>query len=304
MTGAELQRGLPDVPRPTGMVQPAGEQGRRALAAIDKGRLGDAEQHVAAMPEESPVDRAWRLLLRSALAARGDDLSLAKALLLEALSVYESVETQAASESTAEELRVVALVYEKLGWVYRRQDRPPDALAAHSRAFVIRRECGSLEEVWETATSLGVDADLAGRYVDGQSWHRFAVDVGKKAAEEPGKKETIAWTNLSSSLAAAGGYNQAVEAARSAWKCWLDHDMGHINAARSELNLGHMLLKHAESLSATNADQAKGVLDEAAARLESALEGLLAFGPIAGADATWCSEQVDFVRRLRETLES
>ena len=65
-----------------------------------------------------------------------------------------------------------------------------------------------------------------------------------------------------------------------------------------------MLLKRAEALSSTDLRQAKSTLDEAAKYLDSALEALLAFGPIARADATWCEEQVDFVRRLAETLGS
>ncbi|UCC31990.1 MAG: hypothetical protein JSU86_06860, partial [Phycisphaerales bacterium] len=48
--------------RPTGVVQPTHERAARALTALEQKRISDAEEHIAAVPDSSMTDRAWKLL--------------------------------------------------------------------------------------------------------------------------------------------------------------------------------------------------------------------------------------------------
>lgn len=247
------------------------------------------------MPDREAIDYAWRLLLSAMLRLKRGEWISAEPLLRE-------VAETAGTGHDSDILRVGARVLDRLGWLYRRQDRPDQAYRVHLAAYHIRDRHGSHEELWETATDLGIDADLARRYAVAQAWHRAAIEAGTRAAEQPTAKQAMAWTNLSSSLTKGGLHDQAVEAARTARSRWLEHDIADVSAARADMNLGCALLRLGEFLHDRDVDKCQVALDEASEWLTLSREALLAFGPQHAADTRWCEEQIDFAKRLRATL--
>ena len=298
---SDLQE-LPDSQRPKGIIRFEDEPGDRAARALEAGRLRDAERNINAMPEVSPMDRACKTLLGGMLAVARSDFSTAEQLLSEAASAAPVASLNGRTEPDATSLRLAARALQELGLVYRRRDLPEKAYRAHLSAYHLRNEHGSFEEVWETALSLGIDADLAGRYEDGQTWHRLAIEAGAKAAEQPEQKQAAGWTYLSASLGQCQKHDAAVDAARTAREWWHRHDLGAVTAAQADMKLGSALLKLGESLHETEPDHARPALEEALQWLTSAAEALEAFGPNYAADVRWCLEQKDFAQRLRDSL--
>lgn len=299
----DAQRERPAARRPTGTLQPSSERALRALRALDTGRYRDAAAHIDAGTDVSPLEAAWRLFLRGALAVEQGHLAAAVPLLEAAADDAHAAAADCTSNSDSGAMRLVALALEKAGWVYRHQERPNEAYKAHMRAYDVRSRHGSFEEQWESARSLGLAADLRGDSVDAQHWYRSAAAIGASAADAPELRQAVAWTNLSASLTTGGLHGQAIEAARTAQQWWHRHDIGGFAAARAELNLGYALLRQGESAHGSNPHGAREALDEAIERLTSSREALLAFGPEGIADARWSAEQLDFARRLRDTLE-
>ena len=328
--------------RPVGLVKPANDHAARALRALDEKRLRDAEAYIAAVtgskagptygkgtdPEskEDPcapsptgggrynaqgkedlcstgIDRAWKLLLSGLVALDRADLATAEPLLLQAscLAFIEATGTEGRLDPDS--LRVTALALHHVGWIYRRQDRPDAAYRTHLSAYHLRERHGSLEELWETAVELGLDADVARRFDDARRWHRAAVEAGERATEEPQGKQAIAFTNLATSCVESGRYEEAVTAARSGRACWRQHDVGDVSAARADLKLGNALLRQGEALHGRGDPLAQPVLDEALEWLSTAHEALLAYGSTAAGDAQSCLDLKDFGERLRASLE-
>jgi len=214
---------------------------------------------------------------------------------LDGLGAANAVQTRAA-------LRLAARACEHLGWLYRHQDRPDDASRIHRAAHDLRAKHGSHEEVWETAVSLGRDADLARRWVEAQGWYRQAIESAAQAVEQPDHKQAVAWTRLSGSLTESGDHEEAVAAAKTARDWWRQYDIAAASAAAADLRVGYALLKQGECLFEQAPESALPVLNEAIERLAAAKEALLAFGGQRAADAQWCSQQADFAERLRASL--
>ena len=290
--------------RPTGFVKPTHEWAVSALKAIEANRIADAEKHIATIPESPLVDRAWKLLLRGLLAVRQADSAAAELPLLQACSV--GLLAGLGREGTVERdaLRLCALALHHTGRVYRRQDRPKDAFHAHLAAHHLRQQHGSLDELWETAIELGLDADVDRRYQEGQEWHRRAIDIAEKTSEEPACKQALAWSHLAVSYVDSGRHDEAVSAARTAREWWRQHDIGAATAAQADLKLGGVLLKQGEAMHERGDPSAKAVLDEAVEWLAAAHKALQAFGPDHAADTQLCLEQHDFARRLLASLET
>jgi hypothetical protein len=301
-------------------VQPLGESAVQAIKALDDGRLRDAEEHIDAAEDDTPLDGLWRQFLRALAAAKRGDFAVAlpllRAVAAEAPTMTHGLKpARSSADSTPgacldrDILRLAARALEHVGRIYHRQDRPQGCYDAHRDAYDIRNKHGSFEEVWESAGSLGMAADLGGRHADGQAWYRIAAEAGAKANEDAESKQASAWSNLSASLIESGLHDQAVDAARTAQHWWHKHDIGDVAAARADMNLGNALLKLGESLHDRDPARAKAILEEAIEWLGSSREALLAFGhegpPFSRstyADARWCDEQADFARRLRNTL--
>jgi tetratricopeptide (TPR) repeat protein len=301
MTGsAETQRADP---RPAGRLQPTSDRAVAAVAAMEDGRLDDAAIHVAAMAQDSTVERAWRLLLTGRLAMHRSDFAAAQPTLLEAslLAMAESLsENGPPTGSGLHRLAGVAL--NDLGRVYRRRDLTGPALTAHHAAHRLLQDHGSIEETRESATELGLDNDVLGDRADAERWHTTAVRAAERATVDPHRERAMAWSNLCHSLEKAERYAEAVDAARAARDAWVDHDGGSPQTARAELRLGGCLLQHAASLRERGDDACAAHLAEAIERLGAAHEALLAFGPECAADVRWCAEQLAFANELGATV--
>ncbi len=283
--------------RPAGCLKPSDDGAASALAAIETGCCESAERTIASLSEVTPIEQAWKLVLRGQLAVKRVRFAEAEALLKQACSVTSAAGTLSeVADPFVLRLRARALHY--LGWLHRRQDRPGEAFDAHLAAYVLRTKCGSFDELWQTAVELGMDAEVGRRLEDARRWYHIAILTAGKSSHEPSGKQAVAWTHLSNCLAEGGRCEDAVSAARQARQWWRRHDIGAASAARAELTLGSVLVKQGEMLCERNDRLAGTVLDEALKRLAGAREALLAFGPDYGTDAQLCLEQKDFAERL------
>ena len=289
-------------PRPIGFVEPEHERAGLALAAIESDCLTDAAKHIATVPDSSIPDRAWKLLMRGLLAAKRADSAEAEGLLLQAFSWAFVAGRKREGTSDPQMLRLGARALNQVGRLYRRRDCPKEAYEVHLAAYDLRERCGSLSELWETTVDLALDADVARSYEDARRWCNAAIGVGGQARDEPARKQAIAWTHLSTSLAGDDRHDEAVAAARTARDSWRKHDIGAVSAAQADVKLGSALLKQGELLHERGDPQARRVLDEAIECLAAAHEALLAFGPDHAADAQLCLEQKDFAERLVASL--
>ncbi len=317
--------------RPRGFLQPVHQRAIRAVKALAENRIEDAEANVAAIPETPADSRIWKGFISGQVAVvRGDfgaaEVALvqatALALLLGMPAVGDADEPSptarpnsplcgevgaATSQDTflnlgPETTRLLAAVVENLGCLYRRQERLNEAFCAHRLALGLRRGSGSYEELWETATSLGLDADVAHSPKESLRWHQMAVDLAERVSEQADQKRALAWQHLSAALIEAGHPQQAVAAAKTARGSWHRHDRGGLAAAKADLILGHALLRYGESLWATDAESASAILGGAIDWLATAHESLAAFGAPAAADAQSCLQLKDFAERLRASV--
>jgi hypothetical protein len=301
---AAPRQGPAGAARPAGFVKPQSERGVRALKALEDGRLADAETNIAAITDSPPDEYAWKCHLGGLLAAARCDPTAALPLFLQAAGSALVEAYGRVSECDCESLRLAASALDKAGALYRRYDRPADATQAHAAALQLRKAHGSVEEEWETAVNLGLDADLARRYADAAAWHRTAVELGSRASEESARLRAIASSHLSKTLLADEDFQGSVAAARDAGELWRKHDAGELSAIRAELNLGHALLKLGESLHGDDVARARSALDEALTSLNGASKELAAFGPQCGPDVKWSEEQIDFAKRLLDSLDA
>lgn len=307
MSAADVANISPTVrPRPVGIVQPAFEQAVRALRALAGLRCDDAERCAAAVPDSPLLARSWKLLLRGLLAIETGKLREAEPCLLQAASLA-FIEAAAAGEdpirkgtqiTQAEPNRVAARALHHLGWVYRREERVEEAIRTHAAAYQLRERFGSVEELWETAGELGLDADVARRFDAAERWHREAIALTGACHEEPARKWAIAWTNLTNSYLQAARFQAAADAARSAREAWRTYDPTAVTAAQADMRLGGALLKLGESLVESASVEAMPVLAESTEVLTAAGSALTAFGLRYAPEAGWCNEQLDFAAKL------
>jgi hypothetical protein len=130
------------------------------------------------------------------------------------------------------------------------------------------------------------------------------VELAAQVAEEPERKQAIAWGGLANSLSQCSDFGGAVEAARRAREWWRMHDLGAVESAKADMQLGYALLKKGESVYEEGGEGARSTLVEAVERLTAAHEALLPFGPPCVADVQWCVEQKDFAERLLRSLDA
>lgn len=290
--------------RPTASIEPEHHGAKLALAALRDRRIEDAARHFQAAPTATALDRAWKSLLGGLVAIARGELKAAESHLLEA-STFACVVALSADElSQMEAWRLAGRVLHHLGWVYRRQDRLAEASQTHLAAHRLRDDCGSFDEIWETAIELGLDYDIARNFKEGCRWHRVALQAAKQAASQSDRKQAAAWSYLAASCTDNGRHEEGVSAARSARECWQAHDIGAVTAAQADVKLGAALLKQGEML-CDRADELTGtVLTEAVEWLTTARDAVLAFGGEHTEEAKRCDEQIDFARRLLATLET
>lgn len=310
--------------RPIGMVAPDDEYARRALKAIEADRLDDAARNVESIAPTSRLADAWKPLLLGLIASADREDTHAEPLLWRAATWALLDEGP-----PAEPRRLAARAIEQIGWILRHRDRPADAEPMHARALEVRQAGGSFEEQWESTMSMGRVCQLTRRADEALDWFNRAAQLGAKSADQPEKKQAMAWSACGATLLEAGRFEHAVDAHQRACDAWRTHDPGAIDTARADARLAHAMLKRAESILPAQpvpepshepapADAAIGrpptgeaagqcelarLLDETIARLTATHEALLAFGPDAEADAVWTAEQLDFANRLRQMVE-
>lgn len=291
-------------PRPVGIIQPSDEQSQATLRALAENRIPDAETALREMPDASLEHRAWRALITGLITVKNGQLTRAEPHFLQASALAFTNAVSSADDTDREMIRLAARALLHLGWVYRRSDRCPDAGRVHLASFKLRDDHGSHEELWESATELALDADVARQFDEGERWHRKAIAAAESATDEPLKKQATAWTHLSTSQEAAGKFEQSVESARTARSLWRDHDPGAATIAQADARLGRALLKYGEHLSEATDPNAAKVLGEAVRTLAAARDALLAFGPDYTTEAQSCRDQQDFATRLDESVRA
>ncbi|MBI4717406.1 MAG: hypothetical protein HY763_06350 [Planctomycetes bacterium] len=283
---------------PTGFIRPVNEHAARALRAIQERRFEDARQNLGAAPRQSLMDRLWQGTLAGLLATEQGAFASAEPLLLEAAGLGSILlHTDNAADTAA--WRVLALVLEPLGRIYRRRELPDDARTIHAAAYRLRCAHGSPEEMWESACSLGLDSDLARRFDEAQQWYRSALGHADACVEQPDAKRGVAWRHLAESLLECGNPGPAVDAARNSRQCWRRHDLAASTVPLADLTLARALLRRGERLCGGADANARHWLDEAMQLLSAAHDALLAFGPAHAADARTCAELHEFGERLR-----
>ncbi len=278
---------------PTGFLEPTRDRVRRAWTALQDGRLDDAARHLTKLPEGSDGDPAWHSFLKGEVAVHRRAFD-------EALTAFS--EAVSASGAISDGARLAAMAWERIGLMHRRREELDLAAAAHDRAYQLREQHGSAVERWESAHSRAVTAALGGKTDESVEWFRVALACAGDVAEGSNRCLGMTHSSLADVWTTASCGAQAVSSSRAALACWLRDDPGSVEAARAELRLGRVLTRHGESLMESSPESAAGVVDEAIARLTSAKEALLAFGPEAHADALWCADLLDFALRLHAVL--
>jgi len=324
---ADAKSPTTDVARPTGSIEAGDPVARRAQAALRDGHLGDAETTIRSVETGEGHVRAWRLLLEGELLFARGDMSRAETKLMQAAVValtcgtgLQQVESKHPCGTGFQpvgscdtglqpvDLRLAAHALDQAGCVYRRLDQPADAAAMHETAYALRERVGSFDELSQTASNLGLDADVMRQFTVAQRWHRIAVEHAQRCAStapvenrchtDVERLRSIVWGRLADTLSQAGELDEAIEAARQAQTYAHAHAGGTLEAFRTDLRLCRAMAQQAECLVDRLDPRAADVLADARARLCDTLEELKPFGPEAAGHTRWCIEQLDFVERL------
>lgn len=297
--------------RPDGFLEPPSEWAARTLDALKHSDPNEAKRWdpdeakrwLEDVPDTKDEHGVWKIYLRGLLAIERRAFAEAESLLQEAATVAPNWAGMSERGPSEKAMRLAATVLQKLGWVCRRQDRADEAYEWHLKAYFARDEHGSAEECWESAVSLGFDADVARKHEQAKRWYEIAVGHADAAAEEPLRKKAVALANLASSLIESEQFAEAVEAARSAREAWHAHDRGAVTTAQADMKLGYALLKLGEHQFDAQPKEARTTLAEAIRWLAVARESLEAFGHAHAADIAWNVEQTDFAHRILASLE-
>ena len=290
--------------RPVGFMRPDHERALKAMKALNEKRLSDAEKHIAALPDSPGLDGVWKLLLAGLLAIECLDFKTAETALRHAAELAQEEKAPAGHSEKIARSRLASVVLEKIGWLRRRRDRAEQAYEIHLKAYRLREAHGSIEELWETAVSLGQDAYVAQRWDDAERWFGKAVALASEADQKTQRLRAIAHAHLAAALTNAGRHEHAVDAARSAMSEWQEHDPGGVETVEARIGLGYALLRHGEALVECADGNAREILEEALQRLKAAYEELLPFGSAISTQARTCLAQQDFANRLLAALGS
>lgn len=287
-------------------VHPTHERAVRAIKALDEGRWLDARKNADAMPDAPVAELAWKRYLHGRVHLALNELKSAEvaleraaALAMEWGGVSASSGRQPGGDNLADALRLSADALEHLGRVHRRGERGDRAIRAHQSAYALRREHGSPLEQWESADSLAIDYALSGNLVESKSWYERAVVHAGSAGVEC---QTKSLGGLAGTHLALGDFPAATQTAHAACDLWRKHASSSPRRFPAERQLGHCILRQAESCFEADPTRAGELLSEAVAVLTTAHQELVAFGGEATEEAQSCGELLDFARRLRDSL--
>jgi len=289
---------------PSGFLKPAGKREGLALKALDEDRLADAAKHIAALPQSPPESGAWKLYLYASLKLKSHDLPGAEAAFLQAASLAFIWAFSEQPVNIAIPYRLIAMALESAGAVQRRGERATEAIAAHSAAYRLRIEHGSVDEQWQSALSLGISHSLAKEHKTAMQWLCRTLDFASRAVDA--REQKLAWTyaQMATSSSELGGSDEAILAARKSLDHWRRHDISDAQVAEAEYRLGELLAALGEKKTVEEPHSAAAHLHEAIQCMRSAGLSLEAFGPAHQRTARICRDRLDFAEKLAASLAS
>ncbi len=165
-------------------------------------RGSDATVEPGGTVRRSQAVLAWRLVLEGELRFAKGDLGPAESRFMQAAVValacgtgFQQVGRASPAVPPSDEnvgrsptyqalpspnLRLAAYALDRAGCVYRRLDQPGDAVIVHEQAYSLRQQAGSFEELAQSASNLGLDADMRPRFDEARKWHGIAVENARR----------------------------------------------------------------------------------------------------------------------------
>jgi hypothetical protein len=275
---------------PVGFLAPKPRDAGYALRLAEASKLDEAWRVQRTLPEQPLAERVWKLMVAGAIHEQAGAMEDAEQALGHAASL--ALVAHLAGAGGTDSGRLAAHALNRLGILQRRRESLDEALQTHRLVLLLREQCGSIEERWESQVELGVDCELSRTPESAIEWHQKAIETAAGLTE----KQAIAWVHL------AGRDDDALDAARQALQLWAAFDPAAVAVPRAQAKLGGALVTLAGRLHAADAPRARMLLCEALACLAASREALDAFGPAALADSHACAEQHDFAQRLLATL--
>ncbi len=279
---------------------PPNNAAARVLNALRTGRIADAIKWLGELPEDAPLEQVWKKYLEARILLEQCDFPGARGMARQAASAALRLGFSDPQEPTL--VRLAAAALELQGTALRRQDLPVEACRIHRTALELRREHGTPAEQCECAMSLGSCAQWSGDVAAAERWYRLASKL-QPADANHARQKSCALIRLSALLTQLSRHEEAVNAAENAQNTLVENLPGDIATVCASLHLAHALIGHAEMLLARTSERARPLLDEVLQMLLSTRENLHGFGPVGKEELNWCDEQLDFVDRLRQSLD-
>lgn len=290
-------------PPPAGEFVPSCEHLARALRALDRNRLEEAERATVDAPDRSLLARAWRRFLEARIALERVRLNEAARRLHESASYCHLAATVEDSNAIrADAMRLTALAWHHLGRVFRRQERIDDARNVHLAAWRLGGQFGSIVEQWHTAIELALDEELAQRWDDAERWCKEATALAHSTEQDRLRLAAEAASRLAAIRLQAGRLEQAVAAAEESLALWRRHDPACAEVAVAQARLAESTLTYGEELVDRGDPRASEVVASARRLLDDAADALLAFGGDLGSASPSCKARSEFAGRLLQSL--
>jgi tetratricopeptide (TPR) repeat protein len=285
---------------PSGRLLPENDCALRAIKALDENRLDDAAKHISSIPDNAPLNRAWKQFLSGKLAWQQHDLPLAETQLKIALETVDSIERSIPDQGDSH--RLPAIIHELLGTVLRRQDRLCESLLCHQKAYQMRREHGSAQELFESASSLGVTYHVLRNFSEAARWFERSKQHAESCPTDNRAFIAEAQTNLATVFEHEGHHQGALFAARTARNIWYDIEPSSPQCLLADVSLGSKLLNLGQEYLESADPRAGEVLSEAIRLLNECDIALRAYGDEHREIAAVLSEKIDFANRLASSL--
>lgn len=293
-----------EVARPIGMLYLLDDDALSAFRSVEKRRVDDVAGQIENLSTRTCIDRAWKLLLQGRFLAGDMRLQAAESLLLQSFAESWIAANDDGIETSRDAMRLAATALMCTGKAQRRLDRPADAVRTHQLADNLFQQAGSFDELWCVSIELGLDAEVAKDFETAANRHQMAIEYAKKASEAPIEKQAVASHHLSVAHCESGAFGKAIDAAQSACDLWRKLDEGSLDLVRADYRLGEVRLRQDQSLLEEGNASAGQSLKETIGILERTESELAAFGSRATADVKLCSDQLDFARRILQSMES
>jgi len=273
---------------------------RRVIGALRAERLADAIRYARELPCDTSVEQAWSGYLESRIHLENGDYAAARTAALKSASAALTLAFDDRNDSTR--LRLASAALETQGTALRRQDQYGEATRIHRAAFELRRSDGISEEQVDSALSLAACSEWLGDAVGAETWYQAAIGMNLGEADSALLK---AWAMIrfSTWLTMKCRHSEAVALADGAQQLLHQFMPGELATTSAGLSAVDALINHAEALHVEAPEDALTLIHKASKLLETMNDELSAFGASAEADLVWCKEKLEFLRRLRQSLE-